>query len=205
MKSLTVERFQKDIANHGMAVHRDDGIYRHLAFRHKGEHSWNMWFEIVTWPNALTIRGDMGSWSFSRIEDMFRFFRSSEELAINPSYWSEKCESVDWRTGPCKVFDADTFKANIVSSLDNYDLEAEQRVVILAALNDGVFRYDTEHEMRQELDDFECGDFSFSNAWEISGRTFSYHFLWCLYAIVWGIQQYDAAKAGAPVNCEVRG
>ena len=27
-----------------------------------------------------------------------------------------------------------------------------------------------------------------------AGKKFSYQYLWCLYAIVWGIRQYDKAK-----------
>lgn len=193
MKVLTVEQFLRDIANHEMTVRLDNGVYRHLSFRSRGENSWNMWFEIVTWPNAIIICGDMGSWSFSRVEDMFTFFRRSE-LGINASYWTEKCESVDTHVGPCKKFDADTYKENIISCLDNYDLEPDRKAAIIAALDEDVFRQDSEHEMHSALGDFEYGDFRFSDTWEISGRTYSYHLLWCLYAIVWGIQQYDAAK-----------
>lgn len=194
MKTLTVEQFQRDVANHKMTVRLDAGLYRHLAFRTEGPNSWNLWFELVTWPNAIIIRGDMGSWSFSRVEDMFTFFRRSD-LGINAHYWTEKCESVDVAVGPCGKFDADTFKENIISSLDNYDLEDGEKSHIMQALDEDVFRQDSEHEMRSALDEFEYGEFRFSNTWEIGGQTYSYHLLWCLYAIVWGIQQYDALKA----------
>ena len=33
------------------------------------------------------------------------------------------------------------------------------------------------------------------DTWEISGDAFVYHYLWCLYAIVWAIQQYGSVKA----------
>ncbi len=79
------EQFLKDVAGHKMRIHRDDGLYRHLEFR--GPQGWHHWFEVVTWPNGLIIRGDMGNWAFSRIEDMFSFFRGQR---INPGYWQEK-------------------------------------------------------------------------------------------------------------------
>ena len=71
--------------------------YRHLLFRQPN--SGNMWFEIITWPDSLMIRGDMGSWSFSRVQDMFTFFRS-DQLKINPSYWTEKIDSESRFGGP---------------------------------------------------------------------------------------------------------
>ena len=73
---LSAEGFLKDVKNHGMEVRRDDGLYRHLIFRAPKD-SWHQWFEVVTWPGSLAINGDMGSWCFSRIEDMFEFFRGS--------------------------------------------------------------------------------------------------------------------------------
>lgn len=91
MRELTAEQFLKDVANHQMESRMENGIYRHLVFRQSGEHSWNMWFGIVTWPGWLTIYGDMGTWTFSRVEDMFCFFRD-EKLRINASYWAEKLQ-----------------------------------------------------------------------------------------------------------------
>lgn len=198
MKTLTVEQFQRDVANHKMTmtVRLDAGLYRHLAFRTEGPNSWNLWFELVTWPNAIIIRGDMGSWSFSRVEDMFRFFRNSKELEINPHYWEEKCESVDTRTGPCKVFDSDYYRECILESLDNYDLEGDKHAATREALQQAL--RETDDDQRSIYDaacGFEYEDFRLSDPWEIGGRVYSYHFLWCLYAIVWGIQQYDAMKA----------
>ena len=57
--------------------------------------------------------------------------------------------------------------------------------------------FDEEDEliMRKALADFECEDFSFSDSWEIRGSSYTYHYLWCLHAIVWAIQQYDVAPA----------
>lgn len=89
-------RFQRDTATHRMTVLHDDGLYRHLRFR--SHHLCNdaeyrptssfYWFDLITWPGSLAINGDCGSFVFSRITDMFEFFRS--RYGINPQYWAEK-------------------------------------------------------------------------------------------------------------------
>lgn len=81
--------FEDDTKDHKMEVVRDDGLYRHLKFRGKDG---ICWFDLVTWPHVLTIHGDCGTFVFTRIEDMFQFFRGP---TINPSYWSEKVVAED--------------------------------------------------------------------------------------------------------------
>jgi hypothetical protein len=196
---VTADRLLKDAAKHQMTVLMDSGIYRHLMFR-QPQNSNQWWFEIVTWPGSLTINGDMGTWSFARIDDMFKFFRSTKELKINSQYWEEKITSESRFGGPAKKFNADTFKDNVINSLDGYDLSKTQTQKIIQSLKDTVFCED-EYPMRQALAEFRFAEFTFSDSWEIDGNTYTYHFLWCLYAIVWAIQQYDAANAApAPVN-----
>ncbi len=86
-------RFLRDTARHELTVLRDDGLYRHLRLRASRSFAW---FELVTWPGALTIRGDMGSYTFSRDPDMFDFFRrSSWQGAPNFQYWDEKVDAAD--------------------------------------------------------------------------------------------------------------
>lgn len=52
------ERFTKDVAGHVMTVLHDDGLYRHLRFVQPDRSGY--WFEIVTWPGSLAVRGEMG-------------------------------------------------------------------------------------------------------------------------------------------------
>lgn len=187
-----------DLAGHQMCVHLDSWIYRHLVFQRRGPNSRNMWFEIVTWPGSLAIHGDMGTWTFSRVEDMFTFFRR-QDLEINKSYWCEKVESESRFGGPSQVFSSEVFEANIRSSLEGYDLEEAEKNEIIEDLHDEVFGDNDESTARRKLEEFmhlgSGGQFVFNDSWEIGGRDFSYHFLWCLYAIVWGIQQYDEYRA----------
>jgi hypothetical protein len=50
-----------------------------------------MGFDVVTWPGHLSISGDMGCFVFTRVDDMFTFFRGHED-APNLGYsakWGE--------------------------------------------------------------------------------------------------------------------
>jgi len=52
--------------------------------------------------------------------------------------------------------------------------------------------------MREAAAEFSCElpsgkSFEFDPCELPSGMVYRYHFIWCLYAIVWGISQYDAA------------
>jgi len=93
MRKCTKERFDKDVVNHEMDVRLNNGLYRHIIFQKK-QNSFDMRFEIITVPNLLTITGDMGTWSFSRLPDMFNFFRSSDGT-INEHYWSSVRSNAD--------------------------------------------------------------------------------------------------------------
>jgi hypothetical protein len=190
-KILTVEQFVSDVADHKLSVKLRDGLYRHLVLREPGTS--NLWFEVVTWPGSLAIHGDMGTWTFSRVEDMFTFFRS-KELKINAQYWCEKVGAESRFGGPSEKFNAEVFKQNVIDSLNGYDLEDFQKAEIVGDLDQDVFCEEDEVSVRRALADFSHDGFTFSDSWEISGNAYTYHFLWCLHAIVWAIQQYDAEE-----------
>ena len=38
---------------------------------------------------------------------------------------------------------------------------------------------------------FEHAGYRLSDFWEVNLYQYTYHFVWCCYAIVWGIHQYD--------------
>jgi hypothetical protein len=205
--------FLKNAVAQELTIAQDNGLYRHLKIRNKAGHQFN-WFDIITWPGVLTINGDHGTWVFSRIDDMFEFFRLSpregEELRINESYWAEKLQACDRTTGAARQFDADTFRAAIIESLDGYGIDEEYpagfKEQLIEALGEEVFIYDGEHEIRDALNNFKYEDldasggsvkrlkFEFSDTWEIHGKRYCYRYTYCLYAIVWAIQQYDAAR-----------
>jgi hypothetical protein len=110
-REVTEESFLKDVTRHELTIIRDDGIHRHLRMKIPG--SGSMYFDIVTYPHFLVYSGDMGCYVFSRIDDMFEFFRSGlrEEgkLLINEGYWSEKLEATDRPDGH-KQYDPELLK-----------------------------------------------------------------------------------------------
>lgn len=201
-KEPTAETFLRDVQRHEMTVLRDDGIYRHVRFR-KQQDGWHMWFDLVTWPNCLTINGDMGTWTFSRIEDMFSFFRSGK-LEINPSYWAEKLQhGTHSGSDGARVWDEDSFRSRLTSQLtDHYGLEGDDLEEAKQALEDGVFNRDGKYDLLISARDFSCTlpggrKFELDTCELPDGMEYAYNFIWCLYAIVWGIQKWDSKMAVA--------
>jgi len=196
-------RFIRDVSSHHLHVIRDDGLYRHLRFERPNTNAY--YFDIVTWPGYLTVTGDMGTWTFSRITDMFDFFGGGREsFDINPGYWSEKFKSGAGGSrydSPCFEFDDEDFQKSLNEWLaeflsgcdDEHDREMakdavselvseEYRNAWMAgqAVNDAVFPSDVSN-------------------WDIldgmgSLQKHSHHYVWICYAIVWGIERYNNQK-----------
>ena len=84
---LALTRFLEDIKDHRLTVRVNRGTDRHLHFSKPG--SIDQSFDLVTWPGHLCYTGDMGTYVFERLPDMFTFFRMKEgvvdpALPINP-------------------------------------------------------------------------------------------------------------------------
>lgn len=100
-QQCTQDRFLKDAGSHVMTVIRDDGVHRHLRFRKAPPAGSEYWFDLITWPGSLCIDGDMGTYVFRRLPDMFEFFCTDREynekrgrkLGINAGYWGEKLQA----------------------------------------------------------------------------------------------------------------
>lgn len=187
--------FIKDIAEHEMKVMHDDGSYRHIRFRKPDSNAY--WFGLVTWPGHLTIEGDMGCWTFSRTPDMFEFFRN-DELGINPGYWAEKLQNYSKYEGPEKQFCIDTLRESMKNYLDQVfkgdpdEWPEEKQESLWEEIEADILSLDHEHSVYQAVSSFEHDGFRFEDWYEsFSCKNWSYHYLWCLFAIVWGIQQYD--------------
>lgn len=73
-------RFLIDTAFHRLEIIRDDGLYRHLRMQQPGNSCY--YYDVITWPGYLTVTGDMGTWTFSRIADMFDFLVPGREESI---------------------------------------------------------------------------------------------------------------------------
>lgn len=122
----TSSRFLVDTAFHRLEIIRDDGLYRHLRMKQPGTSCY--YFDVITWPGYLTVTGDMGTWTFSRIADMFDFFGPWQD-GINTGYWSEKLEA-GAGCSACellaKEYDHDAFCRSLKESLSEYLEDPEE-------------------------------------------------------------------------------
>ena len=206
----TEERFLKDTEFHSMEIVKDDGVHRHITFTNGGRQVYR--FDLITWPGHLCITGDMGTYVFRRLQDMFGFFRMEDNdynkkpgdrLSINAGYWGEKLQATATQGG-YKEFDEDGFRDRVREFFDEYvefevndedegdNLWREIENVVFSALGDSAqAAYDAVH-------DFEYKGFHFQDFFDGGGaEQYTFHYIWCLYAIVYGITEYDLAKTSS--------
>lgn len=193
-------QFDANTREHVMTVLHDDGLYRHVRFRHPGTGIWG--FDMVTWPGHLAISGDVGQgWVFSRVADMFDFFRPvAEPYRINPGYWVEKLLPPMRHTA--LRFSAEKFEQYVRAHIaERADLSDEEKADLLVALTDQVFGIDDlGYAIGMADDSFFVGpanrpvelglDFSETEIFE----DWDHHFLLACFCIVWGVEQYRASK-----------
>ncbi|WPO20668.1 hypothetical protein SH579_06995 [Raoultella ornithinolytica] len=217
MKRLQFEtdtRFLLDTAFHRLEIIRDDGLYRHLRMQQPGTSCY--YYDVITWPGYLTVTGDMGTWTFSRIADMFSFF-GGWTGEINTGYWSEKLEAGAGRSAHdllAQEYNHDAFCASLMEWFSEYVTDDEEeepdadwdddndepdsdkariREIVRDLCRDD-FRNDVlAHNAVYEADWPECVD-----TWELCAdltyKTYSTHFRWILFAITWAISKYHNAK-----------
>lgn len=147
-------RFLKDIAEHEMQVIMDNGVHRHIRFKKPG--TMCMYFDLITYPGGLLYTGDMGTYVFVRLQDMFEFFRTSPQdswvkemgltLYTNHSYWSEKLVATDCsgrRGGKAEEFCEEKFKQVVI--------ESYLRPWIKRAREDGTLDKEQRRELWEEV------------------------------------------------------
>jgi hypothetical protein len=194
-----------------MTIIRDDGVNRHIMFRQPGNSCY--WFEILTWPGTLCIKGDCGTYVFSRTTDMFAFFRADrsndpDRLYINKSYWCEKLQAVDcngYGDGHAREFSFESFEQNVKERFENHiesrEISDERRARLWRSIEREVLERAHDGAVRafDALHDFHDDEFPrlFEDCWEWNCKEYDFHFIWNLYAIAWAIRKYDAAKVEA--------
>lgn len=216
--TCTKESFLKDVASHVVEVIRDDGLYRHIRLRKPGTMCFH--FDLITWPGYLCYTGDMGTFVFRRLEDMFQFFRTKPYANRDPldqidrRYWAEKLEATD-KHGGTKEFDNQAFQREITKQRRELFVEHGKNM----SPNDREEFWSSLEDVKNAGEDGEHRTFSAVQDWSYtyymprrltatresaciflstddfpSCKTYTYHFLWCCYALSWGIQQYDAIQ-----------
>lgn len=222
--ACTEDQFLKDVDGHAMTVLRDDGVNRHIRFKNPAESPY--WFDLITWPGSLCIDGDMGTFVFRRLHDMFEFFRTDQEhynrtgradkIAIKPRYWSEKLQAPSQREA--MEYSADLFRQHVKEAFDNwvessqpgYDNSTESerdqfddsKDVLWCELEEGVLSIADDGDVRSydAAREFKCAKapgFRMEDCWEWNCREYKPHFIWCCYAIAWAVNTYDRGGAAA--------
>lgn len=201
------ERFAREVATHVMTIERNEGVDRRVTFRRPGTRC--MSFELVTWPGILAYTGDMGSFMFTRLHDMFEFFRLPEYPGRLPifGYWEEKCIAADRHVGTRK-FSPELFDQNVREWLTTYAKHLSRKSArdMWEQADDEVIGRDFDNEIdayRAAVDFTFRGETPLQDFWEVSCWAHTYHFTWACHAIAWGIQQFDAAPPAVAVAAEV--
>lgn len=207
----TQERFLEDVKDHQISIEKDDGVNRFVKFRRDEGSSY--WFNLTTWPGNLCISGDCGTYVFSREKDMFGFFKMNDGdfnkrkgvlLNINPHYWGENLKSIGTNAGYME-FDCDVFGEKVRSHFASFfagsDYSDEAKEAAWDEVNYAVISYsDEEHQAYAAINNFKHDlldgkYFEFVDFFDGGGaERYTFHYIWCLYAIVWGIIKYDEAK-----------
>lgn len=200
MKHPDKEQFLKDIKDHQLTIEKEDGIHRCLILQKPNTR--NMYYRIITYPGGLLITGDMGSYAFERVPDMFDFFRSDtrwckDKLYINPGYWAEKVVTQSMYGNGIKEFDADLFKKNVKEYVDScFDGgDPEIKAKAMKDVKDQILDVeDNEWLLVAAINNFDSEYIEFYDFWECSHTSFTYHYIWCCYAIVHAVNEYDRLK-----------
>ena len=188
-----LEKFKQDTADHVMTIIRDDGVYRHIRFAKPGTGFYR--YDLVTWPGYLAITGDIQSWVFSRLTDMFEFFAA--DRGINPGYWAEKIVA---SKSPAEELSVAKVRDQCRSEIDRmFDLQtsrnaamADVELFVLSDADDGGSWPTVYAELcRLPLPDGE----SFEDVWEWDVLDYSPHYLWACFAINHGIETYRKQRA----------
>lgn len=137
---------------HELTILHDEGLYRHLRFRSPDRNAF--WFDIVTWPGTLVVRGDLGeSYVFTCTTDMLRLFRGHE---VNPHYWGQK---LDEGLHSVMRYDRDLLeqavRGYVVDAIRFGGAPRGIGKAVTSLLAYGIFN--TENNAQRELEQFEYG------------------------------------------------
>ncbi|AIZ01744.1 hypothetical protein ArV1_056 [Arthrobacter phage vB_ArtM-ArV1] len=183
-----LRRFNSDMEGGKLTLVHDSGLHRYLTFRpRKGNFCW---FDIITSPGQLTIRGDMGDFVFVREPDMLRDFFSRD---VNPHYWREKLVAQDVST-PAWQYERDLFRKYVAQHF--WDRRTQYTPDVAAALWE---------EIRQTgpLDDWtdahdatsawnaltsftseQAPGYRYEPDYEEEFHDYSFQYLWCCHAVL---------------------
>lgn len=189
IRKLVADRFVNDVRLHSMDVKLDNDVHRHLTFSKNG--SSILRFSIVTWPGYICICGDMGEYVWARTRDMFSFVRGSIHSEV---YFTEKLTAVSEKRGFLE-FQHELWEETIEDLLAHFGEVEETRNSLLdlqVNAEPGSFEEACELLDGTGIDDvFE---------WFSGLQDYSYQYLWCLRALQFAVETYDAEVARGVVE-----
>lgn len=194
------EQFTADVKAHSVSVLRDEGLYRHLRCSNG---SYCLSFDVITWPGYLCYAGDMGCFVFTRLPDMFRFFRGRRTAMVDRGYLAEKTVAADKHDGVREYSESlfqDAVKSDFDAFVDDGQLETAAAVELWQAIEDDVLCHgENRHDaveaamnFRWSTDPKSRGREVFPDFWEHRLEDYTPRFWRCCYAIPWAIEHYDA-------------
>ncbi len=160
-----------------------------------------MHFDLITWPGYLCYTGDMGTFVFRRLHDMFEFFRcpaDRQPFQIDLRYWAEKVEASD-KHGGLRTWSADRFRAEVRDFFNQHvddEWTAARKADLWSEIEDAVCGAAdvSEHHAWTALWDFSYDGFRFQD-WGRDCQEWTHRFEWCCHALQWAIAIYDDRPA----------
>ncbi len=186
--------FNRDVAGGFLTLVHDHDLYRHITFRPRGGNF--CWFDVITSPGQLTIRGDMGDYMFVREQDMLRdFFHRS----VNAGYWAEKVVAQD-TTSPVREYSFDKFRGQVLHDFwharEDYTPSDARALWEEIRINGPLSDYSDNQHIHSAIDALQSfraesvDGFSFQVDFEQDFEDYGHHYLWCCHAILWAARAY---------------
>ena len=124
-------------------------------------------------------------------------FNIKKKLNINPGYWGEKLQSI-CKYGGYRRFNEDTFIKAVTEYFNNYwedenDKKEEKNECWEKIKEEVLSCAENEHDAYDRIFNFTHEGFDFQD-FEADSEEYTFHYIWCLYAIVYGITEYNNSK-----------
>jgi len=197
-----LQEFKNSVANHKLTINLDQGLYRDITV--KNPESSACAYHVIARPRYLMICGDMGTFVFNvSTNDAFEYFRDKLDNIRLSHYYRRKLQAEDV-TVKSTQFDFDGVISELEEYLDcfeeycsdlpedtNFNFEAAKEAVENFKLHTDrdeqsyistIHNWDVDEAGGMTLDDFWDGEI---------GVTATYHYRWCIYAIIHAVNLYD--------------
>lgn len=193
----TAEQYARQTASHELTVLHDDGLYRHLRYTDPDIGLYR--YEVVTWPNALAVKGGGADYLFSNYPapDLFELFRRSRHHgSINPGYWKQKVLA-----GQTRAWSQEKFRTWLTAKAA---ADEARHPGLTAAVTERILEgdeYDLDYEegARTAVAWFDHDDYTLRmpDPWDEDFKDWAWQFLHACHTATSVIAAYDRHQAAA--------